>query len=110
MRTKLNVYGLTGIEHQLKTWPSYFGQIENNEKLFEVRKNDRDFQVGDLLILQEYDPWHKKYTGAEIYCEVSSVLSGLPVDDPVFFGISQGYCVMGIKKITGVVINKKLLK
>lgn len=41
--------------HELKTWPYYFEEVWNGTKTFEVRKNDRDFRVGDTLILQEYD-------------------------------------------------------
>lgn len=32
-------------------------------KRFEVRKNDRDFKVGDILVLQEYDPEADTYIG-----------------------------------------------
>lgn len=109
MRTKLNAASLTGIDHKLRTWPFYFDEINKGEKRFEVRKNDRDFQKGDLLILQEYDPWNEKYTGAEIACEVTYVLHGKAKDELSYFGIAEGYCVMGIKKITEIVINNELI-
>lgn len=51
--------------HALKTWPEYFKEVEAGNKPFEVRKNDRNFQSGDTVILQEYDPATKKYTGKE---------------------------------------------
>lgn len=105
----VNIFGLSGVEHHLKTWPFYFDEIDKEEKRFEVRKNDRDFQKSDLLILQEYDPWNEKYTGAEIACEVTYVLYGKAEDDPSYFGIAEDYCVMGIKKITEIVINSELI-
>lgn len=40
------------IEHKLKTWPVYFDAIERGEKPFDVRRDDRGFQKGDVLILQ----------------------------------------------------------
>jgi hypothetical protein len=49
--------------HELKVWPEYFEEIFCNRKKFEVRKNDRNFQVGDLLYLREYDPFTNEYTG-----------------------------------------------
>jgi hypothetical protein len=44
------------MNHRLKTWPEYFRAIRNREKTFEVRLNDRDFKVDDVLVLQEFDP------------------------------------------------------
>jgi hypothetical protein len=42
--------------HELKIWPVYFDAIERGDKTFDVRKNDRDFQTGDTLVLREYEP------------------------------------------------------
>ncbi len=42
--------------HCLKTWPEYFDLVECGLKTFEIRENDRNFQVGDTLILMKYDP------------------------------------------------------
>lgn len=42
--------------HELKTWPQYFSPMVTGAKKFELRKNDRGFQIGDLLILREYSP------------------------------------------------------
>lgn len=40
--------------HELKIWPPYYREVVNGVKTFEVRKYDRDFRVGDILILKEY--------------------------------------------------------
>lgn len=37
------------IIHELKTLPEYFELVRKGIKNFEVRKNDRDFKVGDML-------------------------------------------------------------
>jgi hypothetical protein len=42
--------------HELKTWPVYFERLLSGEKTFEIRKDDRGFQAGDELVLQEFDP------------------------------------------------------
>lgn len=75
-------------EHRLKTWPRFFNLIKNGAKTFEVRKNDRDFKVGDILILEEWNPSTKEYTGDYIEKYISYILHG---DQ---FGIEKGYCVM----------------
>jgi hypothetical protein len=38
-------------KHELKVWPDYHYRILTGQKNFEVRKNDRDFQIGDTLVL-----------------------------------------------------------
>lgn len=77
-------------QHELKTWPDYFYRIFSGQKRFEVRKNDRDFQIGDVLYLKEYDPETGEYTGRELFKNVTYVLKGGQ------FGIVDGYCVMSI--------------
>lgn len=41
--------------HILKTLPHYFWPVCWGHKTFEIRRNDRDFQVGDILILREWN-------------------------------------------------------
>lgn len=77
--------------HVLKTHPEYFQAITDGTKRFEVRKNDRDFKVGDILELREYDPNTYTYTGEWTYVHVSYIL-----DNPDF-GVKPGYVVMSIR-------------
>lgn len=53
------------MRHNLKTWPEYFQAVIDGKKTFEIRKNDRDFKVGNELLLQEYDPEQETYTGRQ---------------------------------------------
>lgn len=76
--------------HILKTWPKYFERIISGHKTFEVRKADRDFQVGDFLTLKEYDPETTLYTGRQLSVLITYILHGPG------FGIEEGYCVMAI--------------
>jgi hypothetical protein len=76
--------------HKLKTWKEFFWAIANLEKTFEVRRNDRGFKVGDILLLKEWDNEAEKYTGKIIEVEVTYILNGGQ------FGIEEGFVVMSI--------------
>lgn len=74
--------------HELKVWIEFFCPLYHGRKTFEIRKNDRDFEVGDTLILKEYDPQASVYVGGEVIAEVTYVTD---------FMQAQGYVVLGIK-------------
>ena len=76
--------------HELKTHPIYFKHILDGTKNFEVRFNDRDFQVGDRLDLIEYNPESQEYTGVHCHRFVSYILKGGN------FGIHTDYCVLSL--------------
>jgi len=76
--------------HDLKTWPEHFQKVKKGLKKVELRKNDRDFQIGDGLNLEEWDPETEKYTGDKKYMIVSHILHGGQ------FGLEKGYVVMSI--------------
>ncbi len=41
--------------HYLRILPEYYRAVDSGAKTFEIRKNDRDFKVGDIITLQEFD-------------------------------------------------------
>jgi hypothetical protein len=57
----------------LKVWPEYFGEILKGEKTFELRLNDFEINEGDILMLKEWDPKIKDYTGRELEKKVGYV-------------------------------------
>lgn len=75
---------------ELKTWPQYFQAIKKGLKTFEIRKNDRNFCVGDILNLREYILGTNSYTGNELKVEVTYVLKD-------YQAVGDGFVVMGIK-------------
>lgn len=55
--------------HDLKILPIYFAEVVAKRKTFEIRKNDRDFCVGDMVRLKE---WEKSdYTGREVMARIT---------------------------------------
>jgi hypothetical protein len=77
--------------HRLKTIQPYYGKVRNKQKRFEIRKADREFKVGDTLILQEYDPILQTYSGRECAVKVLYILT-----DAKEYGLMDGYCLMSI--------------
>lgn len=47
---------VTGTTHEVKSWPREFEAMIDGIKNFEVRRNDRDYQPGDVLVLREWVP------------------------------------------------------
>lgn len=80
-------------EHELKCINPFFSDIWNSKKDFDVRKNDRYFQVNDYLLLKEYNSEIHRYLKRKIYCRIKYIL--LAKDYPE--GIKEGYCVLGLE-------------
>lgn len=84
------ISGITDTKlHELKIYPKYFEDVLNGSKRFDIRKNDRKFQVGDKVLLKEWD--NIKYSGRSIYAEI------IYITDDRFHGLKEGYVVLGIK-------------
>lgn len=79
--------------HELKILPEYYRAVIERRKTFEVRKNDRNFKVGDKIRLREFDPDYKlKYTGREWYGKITYILKS-----PIY--CKKGYVIMSIKEV-----------
>lgn len=85
--------------HELKSWPEFFQCVFDGTKTFELRKNDRDFQVGDTLHLREWEPNTARYTGRECHLTVTYLMQGLGnvgVIEPLR-GLDRHYCILGVE-------------
>ncbi|EDN9028979.1 TPA: DUF3850 domain-containing protein [Listeria monocytogenes] len=78
--------------HELKILSEYYWDIVEGRKTFEIRKNDRDYQVGDYLILKELKD--EKHTGRKLPVVVTYITD---------YEQKEGYVVMGIKLLKGKV-------
>lgn len=74
--------------HQLKIKSEYFKAVISSKKSFEIRRNDRNFQEGDILELREIND-SGSYTGAVCYVNVTYVL-----DSEEY--LPKGYVAMSI--------------
>lgn len=57
-----------------KVWPKFFEKILSGDKTFELRLADWECNVGDTLMLREWDPETKEYTGRKVGRKVTYVI------------------------------------
>lgn len=99
--------------HDLKTHPAPFDEVKAGRKRFEFRKDDRGFEVGDVLRLKEFLPeghgfphLPEGFTGREVLADVLYILRG-PRAPPVNatrnftevgpYGVPEGYAILSIR-------------
>lgn len=75
--------------HELKILPKYFKDVVDGDKNFELRKNDRNFKIGDSLMLKEFD--NGAYTGDSVQVVVTYILVGGE------YGLDKDYVILGIE-------------
>ncbi len=63
------------MKHFLKIKRQYFNSVLSNEKTFEIRKNDRAYNVGDKLILNEIDE-NEFQTGRQLIVKITYLING----------------------------------
>jgi hypothetical protein len=56
-----------------KIWPEYYAAVVSGKKKFELRLDDFDIHEGDTLMLEEWDPKTKQYTGRSVEKKVTYV-------------------------------------
>lgn len=71
-----------------KILPEYFRSVVNGTKKFEIREDEDDLQICDVIILREWDG--EKYTGREIKKDIDYVLRNVPE-----YGLMPGYVILG---------------
>lgn len=76
--------------HNVKCWPAFYRDIKNGIKNFDLRRDDRKYEVMDCLCLREYDPDKRNYTGRGITKQITYILRDFP-------GIEKGYCILSLK-------------
>lgn len=97
--------------HELKLNTTYYDDVESGLKTFEIRKNDQDFKVGDILALTRWG--EGTYLKSEKSLSPNSVFTGYSTNrypanireaDTILMKVTYitdyeqkpGYVVMGI--------------
>ena len=75
-----------------KCLQEYYQAVRKRIKTFEIRKDDSDYEVGDIMELYEWDG--EQYTGHKIAREITYILR-----DAEQYGLEKGYCILAIQPI-----------
>jgi hypothetical protein len=75
----------------LKTNTEFMPALRSGQKPFEIRFNDRDYQIGDILVLKGWDPAQQTYTGEELKRDITYIL-----DKAEPFGLQPGHVILGL--------------
>ena len=75
--------------HELKILPKYYTEVVIGNKTYELRKDDRDYKVNDLIVLKEYS--NGSYTGNEFNVTIKHILRNCPD-----YGLKDGYVIISL--------------
>jgi len=62
------------MEIHKKIWPEFYQLILEGKKKYELRLGDFECKLGDILVLQEWNPETEEYTGRELEKKVTHVV------------------------------------
>ena len=79
----------TQIDHSLKILPEYFNEVVSGNKKSEIRYNDRNYRVGDILSLRE---WDGRYRGRHVEVRITHIL-----DDERY--LQNGYVMLSFELV-----------
>ena len=77
--------------HTLKIKNEYWAEVYEGAKTFELRKNDRDFKVGDIIQFKLVD---SDIDISEFKYRITYILKNVPE-----YGLDKDYCILAIKEI-----------
>ena len=88
------------VEHTLKCWPRLFDAVSTGAKTHDLRRaDDREFRVGDIMLMREFDPSTKTFTGRNLKVVITYITSA---DQPCALSnlaLHTDYCILSIKKL-----------
>lgn len=84
--------------HELKIKDEFFKEVLRENKTFELRKNDRDYQVGDLIHFVDIDGNNhiigKPSYNKKLVFQITYILQNVQE-----YGLDKDYCILAIKKL-----------
>lgn len=83
--------------HDVKSWMHFFQAIKSGAKVHDLRKNDRNYNIGDVMLYREYDFIGGSYTGNTLEAEITYMTDSRT---PCAFSsavLPAEYCILSIR-------------
>lgn len=81
-----------------KVWPEYFQKILEGKKTFDFRLADFEVKEGDILVLKEFNPETRSYTGRVLEKKITYIAK---TKDSKFYKQEDvdkhGFIIMGLE-------------
>lgn len=90
--------------HKLKTVNPFFEKVLHREKTAELRFNDRNFQILDYIILEEYIPDKEIYTGRKVLIRITHMVTEFDFD-----ALKPGWVMLSFEWL-GTPVNYKFIE
>lgn len=87
------------MHHEVKSWVHLFKPILDGRKTYDLRKNDRNYRVGDTVRLMEYDPEAGRFTGMGCLVEVTYITNDVTPCAVSSAVLPHEYCILGYKRL-----------
>ena len=91
----LEIYLLTNKVHCVKILPDNFDNVISKKMSFQIRKDDRDYRLGDCMYLQEFT---NEYTGRALPVKINHILRESE-------GLRDGYVLLNIEVLGLLIMN-----
>ena len=82
--------------HELKLDRKFFKRVREGKKRAELRYNDRNYRIGDFLLLREFAGADRRYTGNRIMVKVLDIVTR----DEFPAGLREGYVMLSFRDLT----------
>lgn len=89
--------GMAATTHVLKSRPYLFQPMVDGNKVHDMRRADRDFAVGDRVILREHEHVTDTYTGRKLNGRITYVTSETNPCALSTEAMGEGYVVLSIR-------------
>lgn len=83
--------------HTVRSWSHFYDAIVAGKKTHDLRKDDRNYQVGDVLRLERFDNVKGQYTGEWTLVDITYITNR---ETPCAFSssvVAPGYCILSIQ-------------
>jgi len=85
------------VTHELKSRPHLFGPMVAGHKTHDMRRADRDFEVGDRVVLREHDHVTDTYSGRRLTGKISYITSETNPCALSTEAMAEGFALLSIK-------------